>query len=90
MISFISARRISDVPFRLLFELVVELKKGNSVWLVKDIEVGGYQGVDRLRKTIEGYLLEKDAKKIIENNGSKRYRIEEIAPRMMEFLITKK
>lgn len=37
--------------------------------------MGRDQDVDRLRKTIEGYLLEKDAKKFIENNGSKRYRI---------------
>jgi len=30
---------------------------------------------DWLRKVLEGSLLEKDAKKFIENDGSKRYRI---------------
>lgn len=58
-----------------MLELVAELKKGDGGWLDKDIEVGGYQGVDRLRKTMGGYLLEKDAKKFIENNASKQYRI---------------
>lgn len=67
--------RVPDAQFKLLIELVAELKKNEGGWLAKDIEVGGYQGFDRLRKTIEGYLLKKDAKKLIENDGSKRYRI---------------
>lgn len=67
--------KIPDTQFRLLIELVVGLKKGEGGWLTKDIKVGGYQGIDNLRKTIRGYLLEKDAKKFIENDGSKRYRI---------------
>lgn len=66
---------IPDVPFRLLIELVVELKKGEGGWLTKHTEAGKYQSIDRLRKPIEGSLLERDAKKLIENDGSKRYRI---------------
>lgn len=67
--------KMPDAPFRLLIELVAELKRCEGGWLAKDIEVGGYQGIDHLRKPLEGYLLEKDAKKFIENDGSKRYRI---------------
>lgn len=49
--------------------LLAELKKGKYGWLIK------YQSIYRLRKPIEGSLREKDAKKFIENNGSKGYRI---------------
>ncbi len=41
----------------------------------KYTEPGKYQIYDRLRKVIEGSLIEKDAKKFIENDGSKHYRI---------------
>lgn len=67
--------KMPDGPFRLLIELVTELKKGEGGWLTKHTEVGKYQSFERLRKPLEGYLLEKDAKRFIENGGSKRYRI---------------
>ena len=41
----------------------------------KFTEVGKYQIYDRLRKSLEGSLLGKGAKRFIENDGSKRYRI---------------
>ena len=64
-----------DEPFRLLVELVVELKKDEGGWLTIHTEKGQCQIFDRLRKPIEGSLLEKDAKKFIENDSSKQYRI---------------
>lgn len=67
--------KMPDGPFRLLVELVAELKKGEGGWLTKHTEVGKYQSFERLRKPLEGYLLKKDAKRFIENGGSKRYRI---------------
>ena len=38
-------------------------------------EAGQHQKFDRLRQSLEGSLLGKDAKKFIENNGSKGWRI---------------
>jgi len=67
--------KMPDASFKLLLELVVELKKGKGGWVMKYTERGNYQIYDRLRKVLEGSLLEKDAKKFIENDGSKRYRI---------------
>ena len=67
--------KMPDAPFRLLIELVVEQKKGDCGWLTRHIEAGKYQSFERLRKPPEGSLQEKDAKKFIENDGSKRYRI---------------
>lgn len=67
--------KMPDGPFRLLVELVAELKKGEGGWLTKHTEAGKYQSIDRLRKPIEGSLIDRDAKKFIENDGSKRYRI---------------
>jgi len=67
--------KMPDAPFKLLIELVVELNKGKGGWLAINTEEGNYQIFDRLRNPIEGSLLEKDAKKFIENDGSKRYRI---------------
>ena len=68
--------KMPDAPFRLLIEPVVEQKKGDTlVWLTRHTEAGKYQSFERLRKPPEGGLQEKDAKKFIENDGSKRYRI---------------
>ena len=67
--------KMSGAPFRLLIELVVEQKKGDCGWLTRHIEAGKYQSFERLRKPLKGSLKEKDAKKFIENDGSKRYRI---------------
>ena len=67
--------KMPDGAFRLLIEMVVELKKGKGGWLTKAVEAGKYQIFDRLRKPVEGSLLGKDAKKFIENNASKQYRI---------------
>ena len=67
--------KMPDAPFRLLIELVVEQKKGDCGWLTRHIEAGKYQSFERLRKPLKGSLKEKDAKKFIENDGSKRYRI---------------
>ena len=64
-----------DEPFPLLIEQVVKLKKGKGGWLSKYTEPGKYQIWDRLRKPIEGSLIERDAKKFIENDGSKHHRI---------------
>ncbi len=67
--------KMPDEPFRLLVALVAEIKKGAGGWLTKHTETGKYQSIDRLRKPIEGSLLERDAKKFIENNASKQYRV---------------
>lgn len=69
------AIKIPDKAFGLLLELVVELKRGKGGWLTKVVQAGKYQPFDRLRKPLEGSLLERDAKKFIENNASKQYRI---------------
>lgn len=69
------AIKMPDAPFRLLMELVVELKRDEGGWLAMNTEEGKYQIFDHLRKPLEGSLHEKDAKKFIENDGSKRYRI---------------
>ncbi len=69
------AIKMPDASFRLLIELVVELKKGKGGWLTIYTEEGKYQIFDRLRRPIEGSLHDKNAKKFIENDGSKRYRI---------------
>jgi hypothetical protein len=67
--------KMPDEAFRLLMELVVELKKGKGGWLTKVVEAGKYQIFDRVRKPLEGSLQGKDAKKFVENNASKQYRI---------------
>src|SRR3990172_10367508 len=68
--------KMPDAPFRLLVGLVMEQKKGDTlVWLTRHTEAGKYQSFERLRKPPEGSLQEKDAKKFIENDGSKRYSI---------------
>ena len=67
--------KMPDEPFKLLLEFVIELKKGEGGWVTKRVDAGKYQVFDRLRQPLAGSLLEKDAKKFIENDGSKRYRI---------------
>lgn len=64
--------KMPDEPFKLLLEFVVELKKGKGGWLTKTVEEGKYQIFDRIRGPLAGQV---DAKKFIENDGSKRYRI---------------
>ena len=54
---------------------LLSIKKGNGGWLEKFTDVGKYQIYDRLRKPLESSLLGKDAKKFVENDSSKRYRI---------------
>lgn len=74
---------VGDKPFNLLVRLIVELKKENGGWVsVHDLVEEGiaadrehHQIYSRLRKSIEGSLLNRDAKQLIENDGSKRYRI---------------
>lgn len=67
--------KMPDEPFRLLMELVVELKRGKGGWLTKTVLAGKYQIFDRVRKPLEGSLLGRDAGKFIENNASKQYRV---------------
>ncbi len=67
--------KMPDASFKLLMELVVELKKSKGGWLTKVVEEGKYQIFGHLRGSLQGSLLERDAKKFIENDGSKRYRI---------------
>lgn len=67
--------KMPDAQFRLLIELVVELKKSEGGWVTKFTETGKYQIYSELRKHIEGSLIGLDAKKLIENDGSKQYRI---------------
>jgi hypothetical protein len=67
--------KMPDSAFALLMELVVELKKGKGGWLTKVVDAGKYQIFDRVRSPLQGSLLGKDAKKFIENNESKQYRI---------------
>ncbi len=67
--------KMPDTAFALLIELVVELKKGKGGWLTKVVDAGKYQIFDRVRQPLQGSLQGKDAKKFIENNASKQYRI---------------
>lgn len=67
--------KMPDNAFRLFIELAVELKKGKGGWLTKVVDAGKYQIFDRVRSPLQGSLLGKDAKKFIENNASKQYRI---------------
>jgi len=67
--------KMPDKPFTLFVELVAELKKGKGGWLTKTVDAGKYQIFDRVRSPLQGSLLGKDAKKFVENNGSKQYRI---------------
>ena len=67
--------KMPDESFKLLIELVVKLKKDKGGWVSKYTEPGKYQPYERLRTKIAGSLIEKDAKKFIENDGSKHYRI---------------
>lgn len=67
--------KMPDSAFRLLMELVVELKKGKGGWLSKYTEPGKYQIFGHLRTPLQGSLQNKDARKFIENNLSKGYRV---------------
>ena len=67
--------KMPDNAFKLFIELVVELKKGKGGWLTKVVDAGKYQIFDRVRSPLQGSLQVKDAKKFIENNASKQYRI---------------
>ncbi len=67
--------KMPDSAFVLFMELVVELKKGKGGWLTKVVDAGKYQIFDRVRSPLQGSLIGKDAKKFIENNASKQYRI---------------
>lgn len=67
--------KMPDGAFKLFIELVAEVKKGKGGWLTKAVDAGKYQIFDRVRSPIQGSLLNKDAKKFIENNASKQYRI---------------
>jgi len=75
--------KISDSIFLLLLRLIVELKKGKGGWVNKYTlheeqivtDPDKYQIYSNLRSALQGSLLNKDAKKFIENDGSKNYRI---------------
>lgn len=64
--------KMPDEAFKLLMELVVELKKGKGGWVTKVVSAGKYQIFDRVRQPLQ---LGRDAINFIENDGSKRYRI---------------
>ena len=75
--------KIGDSLFLLLLRLAVELKKGEGGWvniftlnmdrIITDPDK--YQVYSRLRTTLQGSLIDKDAKEFIENDGSKNYHI---------------
>ncbi|MCX5778764.1 MAG: hypothetical protein NTU66_06085 [Elusimicrobia bacterium] len=67
--------KIPDSEFVTLLGFVAELKKGKGGWLVKPANTDTYRQLSRLRVCLRGSLLKKDAKKFIENDGSKKYRI---------------
>jgi hypothetical protein len=67
--------KMPDSAFVLFMELMVELKKGKGGWLTKVVEAGKYQIFNHVRQPLQGSLQDKDAKKFIENNASKQYRI---------------
>ncbi len=67
--------KMPDNAFKLFIELVVASKKNRGGWLTKVVEAGKYQIFDRVRSPLQGSLLGKDAKKFLENNASKQYRI---------------
>jgi len=75
--------KLGDSLFALFLRFVVELKKKKGGWVnrytlqsegfVSDAE--RFQVYSLLRTALEGILLDKDARKFIENDGSKNYRI---------------
>lgn len=67
--------KMPDGAFKLFIELVVASKKVKGGWLTKTVDAGKYQIFDRVRSPLQGSLQTKDAKKFIENNASKQYRI---------------
>ncbi|MBU8922229.1 MAG: hypothetical protein KOO63_10470 [Bacteroidales bacterium] len=75
--------KIGDSLLKLFLRFVVELKKNKGGWVnvitLKEEDVitneQGYQQYNLLRDKLQGYLLKKDAKKFIQNDGSNRYRI---------------
>lgn len=75
--------KIGDSIFLLLLRLVVELKKEEGGWvdrntLYKDRIIRDpdkFQIYSNLRTALQGNLLDKNARKFIENDGSKSYRI---------------
>lgn len=67
--------KMPDNAFKLFIELVVASKKNRGGWLTKTVDAGKYQIFDRVRQPLQGSLQGKDAKKFIENNASKQYRI---------------
>lgn len=67
--------KMPDGAFKLFIELVVAIKKGKGGWFTMAVDAGKYQIFDRVRSPLQGSLLCKDAKKFIENNASKQYRI---------------
>ena len=74
---------VEDSLFILLLRLVVELIKGEGGWvnrraLASEGIVGDperFQPYSRLRRLLEGYLLDRDGRKFIENDSAKSYRI---------------
>jgi len=74
---------IGDSLFLLLLCLSIELKKGEGGWvnihslyeehIIADPDK--YQIYSNLRTVLKGSLIDKNAKKFIENDGSKNYRI---------------
>lgn len=74
---------IGDSLFLLLLRLSIELKKGEDGWvniyslyeehIIADPDK--YQIYSNLRTVLKGSLIDKNAKKFIENDGSKNYRI---------------
>lgn len=75
--------KLGDSVFKLFLRLVLELKNEKEGWvnrhsmgmdsIIADVEK--FQIYSNLRTALQGSLLDKDAQKFIENNGSKQYRI---------------
>lgn len=74
---------VAESSFVLLLRLAVELKEGKGGWVsVHELEQEGfplsttdYRPWVKLRRELRGFLLDPDAKKLIENNKSGAYRI---------------
>jgi hypothetical protein len=75
--------RLGDSMFRLFLRLALELKKKRGGWVSRHTldgegiitDVDKFQIYSNLRMSLQGSLLDKEGQKLIENNGSKQYRI---------------
>lgn len=75
--------KMGDSLFVLFLRLILQLKKDNNGWIDRyslheegiTTDPEKFQIFSNLRTFVGGYLIKKNAREFIENNGSKKYRI---------------